>query len=332
VFADHPPFQPKKLINLPHLQTIGAFLWRGRLPAYKAVKRIVHLTDGDRLVVHDDRPENWITGDRIVILLHGFCGCHQSPYVSRLGEKLARRGFRIIRVDFRGFGDSGLVSRSHLYGGCSHDVDDVIRFVHHLSPLSKISLVGFSLGGNVILKLAGEWGCRPPQYVDSIVAVSPPVDLVYAAWNIRRRGNQVYEAYFMRQVRSQLTMRRRRVKDLVDNGLNPLPNRLVHFDDQFTAPIWGFQGAREYYEKCSSGPLLKDVQVPTVILSSNDDPVVPFDSYKRFRFSNSINLVAPRHGGHLGFISRGLRDPDHYWMDWRICEWIASRDDWPTRI
>ncbi len=327
MLADHPPFRPHKLIHLPHFQTVGAFLFPGPRPKYNAVKRIVDMYDGDRLVIHDDQPASWITGDRIAILLHGFCGYHNSPYVHRLADKLQRRGIRTIRVDFRGFGDSALVSKSHLYGGCSHDVEAVVEFMHQLSPVSKISIVGFSVGGNVLMKLAGEWGAEYPRHVDSAVAVSPPVDLVYAAWNIRSRGNRLYEAYFIRRLRAHLTMRRRLVKGLIDNGLSPLPNRLAHWDDQFTAPIWGFSGARDYYEKCSAGPLLKHVQVPTILLSAHDDPVVPFDSYAPFTLSNAIELIDTKQGGHLGFLGRSPRDPDRYWMDWRICNWISSLDE-----
>ena len=322
MITDHPPFRPFRVLGLPHYQTIGAYLFRGPKTPYTAVKHTVELRDGDRLVIHDDQPAEWITGDRIAILLHGFCGHHGSPYIARLSEKLRRNGIRTIRVDFRGFGDSAFISRSHLYGGCSHDVEDVVDYVHRISPLSKISIVGFSLGGNVLMKLAGEWGEFYPPHVDSAVAVSPPVDLIYAAWNIRRRGNQIYEAYFMKKLIEQLTIRRRKVKGLIDNQLNPLPNRLVHFDDQFTAPIWGFRGARDYYQQCSSGPLLKQVAVPTIILTAKDDPVVPYDSYDRFEMSDSIHLVDTQRGGHLGFLGRHPRDPDRYWMDWRICQWI----------
>lgn len=324
MLANHPPFRPHKLIGLPHFQTVGAFLFKGKQPKYNAQKHIVTMYDGDRLVVHDDQPTGWVDGDRIAVLLHGFCGHHGSPYVSRLSDKLQKKGVRTVRLDFRGFGDSALVSKSHLYGGCSHDVEAVAAYFHNLAPQSKISIIGFSVGGNILMKLAGEWGEKYPRYVDSALAVSPPVDLVYAAWNIRSRGNRLYEAYFIRRLKIHLTMRRRLVKGLIDNGLSPLPNRLMHWDDQFIAPIWGFAGARDYYEKCSAGPLLKHVAVPTVILSAHDDPIVPFDSYSPFTMSGAIQLIDTKRGGHLGFLGKNPLDPDAYWMDWRICNWIEA--------
>lgn len=309
-----------------HVQTLGAFLMPGRQSDYQAVKHIVPLHDGDRLVIHDDIPANWITGDRIVILIHGLCGQHLSPYVVRASDKLRLRGVRTIRVDLRGFGDSTLISKSHLHGGCYQDANSVVEFVHRLSPISKIGLVGFSIGGNIVLKTLGVWGDEFPHYVDSAVAVSPPVDLIHCSWNLRRGSNRLYESYFVKQMKSQLTLRRRLVENLVDNQVSPLPSRLIHWDDQFTAPCWGYRGAREYYEDCSSGPMLDRVKIPTIILAAHDDPVVPFEMFGDFSMSNSIELVSSRHGGHLGFIGQGNHDPDRFWMDWRICEWATAFD------
>lgn len=327
LIADHPPFRPLSTLRSAHLQTLGAYFFQGRQPEYKAVKHTVPLFDGDRLVLHDDQPESWITGDRAVILFHGLCGCHRSPYVARTAYKLNRRGIRTFRVDMRGFGDSTLISRSHLHGGCYQDAESVIKFVNRLTPLSKISLVGFSIGGNVILKTLGLWGEATPDHVDSAIAVAPPIDLMHASWNLRQGGNRIYESYFMKRLKSQLTMRRKRVKNLNDNQINPLPSRLVHWDDQFTAPCWGYSGAREYYEDASSCGQLDRVSVPTIILTAQDDPVVPFSMYNDFPMAAEIELVSTRYGGHLGFIGANSKDLDRYWMDWRVCHWVMSMED-----
>ena len=325
--TEFPPFRPESWLSNCHVQTILPLLKTGKIAPYAATKHVVQLRDGDRLVVHDDKPKGWITGDRIAILLHGLVGCHGSPYMVRCAEKLQRHGIRTIRVDMRGFGDSTFISRSHLHGGCSPDLDDVIDCVTRHSPLSKISVVGFSIGGNVVLKSAGEWRDNPPPQVDSVFAVSPPVDLGRTSWNLRQFGNRVYEFYFMRRLRSHLAIRRRKVAGLKDNGLNPLPNRLLEFDDQFVAPVLGYSGAREYYSVCSSGPLLKNVTVPTTILTSEDDPIVPFEIYSDFELSSCVELVSTKRGGHLGFLGKSSRDQDMHWMDWRVVNSIAKLDD-----
>ena len=327
LIADYPPFRPNFWLPTGHLQTIAPLFLGGKCTREKADRHIVRLFDGDRLVIHDDKPDNWISGDRIVIVLHGLVGCHGSPSVVRLATKLQRHGIRTVRVDMRGFGDSTYISRSHLNGGCSPDLESVIEFMHQISPLSAISVIGFSIGGNIVLKTAGEWGDVPPRHVDSVVAVSPPVDLSRTMWNLTRFGNRMYERYFMRRLSEQLSLRRRKVRGLIDNGLNPLPDKMVHFDDEFTAPIWGYSGAREYYEQCSSIRVVKDITVPTIVLTSRDDPVIPIDMLRECERSPQVEVVETRTGGHLGFISRGRRDPDRYWMDWRISQWIASIDE-----
>lgn len=306
---------------------MAAYFSQGGLPNYRAIPQVVKLPDGDRLVVHDDEPSKWIEGDRIAILFHGLCGSYRSPYMCRTASKLRRNGIRVMRVDSRGFGASTLISRSHVHAGCSQDVKSIVEFAHRESSLSQISLVGFSLGGNMVLKALGEWGLDFPRYVDSAIAISPPVNLAMVCANLLRGGNRIYDQYFMRQLRSCLTFRRSRVANLVDNGLCPIPNKLVHFDDQFTAPVWGFSGAREYYEKSSSGPLLENVQVPTILVATKDDPLVPIHMYDQFPMSAYIERVTTQHGGHLGYVGHHPGDPDRFWLDWRICRWISSLEE-----
>ena len=207
-----PKFYPKRGMAGRHAQTLGAFLLRGKRVDYSATSSIVDLFDGDRLVIHDDQPESWITGDRIVILLHGLCGCHGSPYVVRTTSKLNREGIRTIRVDMRGFGDSTFISKNHLHGGCSQDLLSVIRFVRRMSPLSSISLVGFSIGGNIVLRTLGKWASEVESIVDSAVAICPPIDLIESSRNLRNQGNRLYERYFIRRMSEQLQTRSRQVK------------------------------------------------------------------------------------------------------------------------
>jgi predicted alpha/beta-fold hydrolase len=320
-----PEFRPKLLIRSGHAQTLAAFVLRGRQRDHSANAQTVDLFDGDRLVVHDDEPDNWITGDRIVIIMHGLCGCHGSPYMVRTADKLNRMGYRTIRVDMRGFGDSTFISKSHLHGGCSQDLLSVIGYAQKASPLSPISLVGFSIGGNIVLRTLGKWKDKIESIVDSAIAVCPPVDLVTCSGNLRNRGNRFYEKYFVHRMSAQLALRRRQVKGMIDTSATAVPRRLIHFDDQVTAPCWGYKGAVDYYQDASSGPWLASINVPTVILTAKDDPVVPFSMFSQFPLSSDIELVATSHGGHIGFLAGETKDPDRHWMDWRICQAITNR-------
>ena len=324
--SEFPPFRPHLLLKSAHLQTVLGATLRGNDRADNASRRIVDLHDGDRLIVHDDQPVAWALGDRIAILFHGLCGSHRSPSVARVAAKLNQQGTRTIRVDMRGSGASSGVSRSHLHGGNYWDANAIIDAVHQLSPNSKMGLVGFSLGGNIVLKTIGTWGGKPHTKVDAAFVVSPPVDLVHCSWHLRQHGNRLYESYFVKQLQSQLRHRRKRVANLVESNMVRFPTRLVHWDDQFTAPCWGYRSALDYYRDASSAANLRDVHIPTLLVTAMDDPVVPFAMYADHQLSNAIQIAATEHGGHLGFFGRRGEDPDGHWLDWRICQWSQSLD------
>ena len=325
--AEYPLLRPSWWGLNGHVQTLASLFVSGPESGKRPDSYVVPLSDGDRLVIHDDAASSWITGDRIAILIHGLCGSHDSPYMRRIAMRLRRHGIRTIRVDMRGFGASELISRGHLHAGCSSDVLDVIAYVHRLSPLSRISLVGFSLGANIVLKTLCDWADRHPIHVDSAIAVSPPTDLQFCSVNLREFGNRFYEYYFVSRLRQTLARRRQMVLNLKDNGLNPLPDRLVHFDDQFTAPVNGFRGARDYYAKCSTIDRLKQIYISTIIVACEDDPVVPREIFDPGTFSTEIEFVCLKHGGHLGFLGHHHRDPDWHWLDWRICKWLTKLDE-----
>ena len=233
--ADYPILRPNLLTQNPHIQTVAAHFMRDPVSSKVPQQHVVPLADGDRLIIHDDEAKSWITGDRISILVPGLCGSHNSSYVRRIAIRLRQHGIRTVRVDLRGFGASEFISRGHMHAGCSNDVRDIVDFLHQRHPLSKISLVGFSLGANIVLKTAADWGERHPEHVDSAIAVSPPLDLARCSSHLRSFGNRLYEYYFMSRLIRSIARRRKNVLGLIDNGLNPLPDRMVHFDDQFTA-------------------------------------------------------------------------------------------------
>lgn len=322
----YPPFRPFPYLSNGHVQTLLPFLHKTERARTPTQRYVVRLDDGDVLTIHDNIPQKWITGDRIVVLVHGMCGSHRSNYMRRTGEKLRRHGFRTIRVDLRGQGDSQLLSRGHSHAGATGDVECVIRAVLSLSPLSYITVIGYSLGGNMVLKMCGQWSGEPHPQVDSIIAIAPPIDLVHCSANLRQWGNRLYDLYFCRQIARNILFRRRHLPGLVDNGLLKMPNRLVHLDDQFIAPTSGFDGARDYYFQSSSAPVLRNISVSTLIVAAQDDPIVPFDMYRHWVMSPDIELLSFQYGGHLGFFGSSPGDPDRHWLEWRLVAWLDDFD------
>jgi len=317
-----PPFRPHPLLRGPHRQTIAATYMPVRLHPMGTKTHEVLLNDGDRIVVHDDCPVTWNAGDRAALLMHGLGGCHASPYMLRIAAKLKSRGVRAFRMDLRGCGAGFDKARGHYHAGKTEDLLALLQYLQDLCPATPLSLLGFSMSGNIVLKLLGEMEDGVPEQIDSAVAVAPPIDLLECAYHLRKGPNRFIDQTFMRRLHMALQKRRRAVADLHDRRLRPLPARLFQFDDQYTAPLIGYSGAKEYYTRCSSAPLLTRVQVPTLLLTSADDPVIPVQMFERYRLSPAIRLHITSHGGHVGFISAGGQDPDRRWLDWRIIDWI----------
>src|SRR5262249_51864446 len=156
------------------------------------------LDDGDELVVHDSTPESWRPGNPIVVLVHGLGGCHDSGHLRRFAHLLAPRGVRSVRVDLRGTGEGLPLARKTYHAGCSSDLRAVMQTVHCWSPTSPVGFVGVSLGGNVVVKLAGEAGADPVPGLTRVVAMGPPVDMVRCSELMSRPRNRFYNRYFAR--------------------------------------------------------------------------------------------------------------------------------------
>jgi predicted alpha/beta-fold hydrolase len=320
---DLPPFRPHPLLRSGHAQTLaGAYLPDGRRP-YQASLCTVHLDDGDRLLLHDDCPADWQTGGRVALLLHGLGGSHESGYMVRIADKLNDCGVRTFRKDLRGFGAGYNMARHHCHAGRTDDAAACLDFVANLCPDSPVTVIGFSMSGNIVLKLLGDLGELAPPFLQGAVAVCPPIDLIHCASHLRIGMNRLYDWSFVRALHRLVHRRRRTVPDLVDRQLRPLPKRLREFDDQYTAPLTGFSGATEYYSLCSSGPHLSRIRVPTLIIAAADDPVIPVDMFERYAISSSVTLHITSHGGHLGFIGVSGVDADRRWLDWRVVDWIT---------
>lgn len=323
--VDFPPFRPHPLLRNRHAQTLAGVY----LPApceYRAVPRQVTLDDGDRILLHDDCPPDWKPGGRAALLIHGMCGSYKSGYMQRIAAKLNDRGVRTFRKDLRGFGAGVTIARNFCHAGRSEDVAQALQEVAELCPQSPVTLIGFSLGGNLSLKYMGEMEDLAPDYLDSAVVVAPPIDLIHCAHNLRQGFNRFYDWSFVKELHQLLHRRRREVPDLVDRRVHPLPRRLREFDDVYTAPLAGFKNAKDYYTHSSSAWHLSKVTVPTLIIAAADDPIVPPAMFERHMLSSAITLYMTTHGGHLGYIGVAGVDPDRRWLDWRVLDWITQID------
>jgi predicted alpha/beta-fold hydrolase len=283
-------------------------LWRERL----------ELPDGDFIDL------DWLeSGDGpIVIVLHGLEGSSDSPYARGIMKAVERRGWRGVVMHFRGCsGEPNRLARSY-HSGDTDDLAYLVDTLHRREPHASLATVGFSLGGNVLLKWLGKTGRVAP--VSAAVAVSVPFVLHNAADRLQRGFSRLYQWQLLRSLRHTVTEKRRRMElPLRIRNLRSLKS-FRDFDEHVTAPLHGFDGADHYYTVASSRQYLKDIAVPTLLLQARDDPfmtegVIP----RNDELSGTVTLELSARGGHVGFVAGTWPWRPRYWLEERIPEYLA---------
>lgn len=320
-----PEFVPAFGMTNCHVQTyVGSLRW-GRSAVSRTLRHQVCLDDGDQIVLHDNRPDDWQHGDHVVVMLHGLSGCHTSAYLMRLTEKLLAQNVRTFRMDHRGCGAGAGLATKPYHAGRIDDLHSALTFVEDMCPGSPVSVTGFSLSGNLLLKYLGAYTGRQPLSLFRAVAVCPPIDLQHCVERLQRtRMGQRYNWHFTRQLLDQVIDSPMWRDDLPLASVKRLPRDLYGFDDLFTAPASGFASAEQYYRAASSKHDLRKITTHTTILASQDDPLVCAQPLIESDVPHNVTLCITEHGGHMGFVGTHGVDPDRRWMDWRIVEWLLN--------
>ena len=323
------PFRPLPLLANAHLQTIVAA--RLYLPIEPpSVIRIIPLPDGDHIALEVATPAAWQPAQPTVVMVHGLCGCHRSPYMMRIAYKLWRRGLRAVRLNLRGCGSGAGLARLPYHSGRSADVWCVLQALHRDTPQSPTTVLGFSLGGNIVLKMAAELGAMATPYAEQVIAVCPPADLAACSRLLSQPANHLYEQRFMRQLRTAVHELQRHFPDLPQVTLPPQLS-LHEFDNIFTAPRCGFQDAADYYARCSAAPLAPRITLPCRILFANDDPFIDATAFATVDLPSNVQVMHTRHGGHLGFLGWPGSAGGYRWLDTTLLGWIAAIDRRPRQ-
>lgn len=305
------------------LQTLRNFLIRPDFSAAGARSERLEIAladgSGDSLLGLVDRPADRATRS-LVVLVHGLTGCSESSYMRATAASLLGAGHCVLRLNLRGAGGGRNLARGHYHAGCSQDLAAVLGALPASLTAHGVTAVGFSLGGNVLLKHLGEAGHA--TRLQAAASVSAPIDLAACSARLRAPRNTIYQRYLLARMKrdaagiaASLTPAQRRAVDEVRD--------VYGYDDRVVAPSHGFSGAPDYYARCSAASFLTRIRIPTLLIHALDDPWIPGDLYRRVDWPHLPQLqpLLPVGGGHLGFHAAGSRVA---WHDQAIARFLAQ--------
>jgi predicted alpha/beta-fold hydrolase len=328
------PFVPHALFRGGHAQTLAASmrvarreLIREERGAYES--RLVEVETGVRVMLKC-RWQRDRRSSPTLLLLHGLEGSSESLYVLGASSKAYLAGFNVARMNMRNCGGTEHLTHTLYNSGMTADIHAVLaEELAGRERLPRVYVAGFSMSGNMVLKLAGDYGADYPAALAGVASVSPSIDLNSCADAIERRSNALYRMSFMRSLRRRVRTKSRQHPELYDTrGLRRV-RTIRQFDERYTAPHGGYAGASDYYERASSLPVIARVKVPTLIIHSADDPIIPADPFQdpSIAANPDVLLVFTPHGGHVGFIADSPTGEDRRWAENRVVEFCRMLED-----
>jgi len=321
------PFVPHPLFKQADAQTIGAYLWPRRFGTADRTgdeERLFEVEAGSQVLARCRWQPNRAEQPTMV-MWHGMEGSTSSAYMLTTAAKMFRSGFNVVRVNFRNCGGTEHLSPTLYHGGLSSDLRAVINELITRDGLSRLFAAGFSLGGNMILKLAGEYGDNPPTELRAICAVSPSIDLRASTSLIARPRNWIYQRDFLRRLKNRIKVKEKLFPGRYDSSLLSEVSSVEQFDNSYVAPHFGFADANDYYAKASSRPIIGRIRVPTLILHAVDDPFIPFEPLRdpAIAANPCVLLIATERGGHVAFVSTTPGE-NRFWAESRLVEFFKT--------
>ena len=320
------PFEPHPLLRGPHAQTVASTYWLrrfARLPA--SASREFETEPGTKILGEC----HWQAAPRecpTLVLVHGLEGSSQSGYMQGLAERAFAAGWNAMRLNQRNCGGTERLTPTLYHSGLSVDYRAVLGELIDRDSLPAIFFAGYSMGGNLVMKMGGDLAGSAPRQLLGIAVVSPSMDLAACADALALPGNFLYQWHFVRGLKARM----RRKAELFPGKFNLEPMDRVRtvrdFDEIITATYCGFRGASDYYERSSALRVAGDIRVPTLILTAQGDPFIPFASFSDpgVRSNKNIELIAPEHGGHCAFISRQNGNA-RFWAEASVMEFLVEQ-------
>jgi hypothetical protein len=314
-----PRFQP--LVRNPHALTILGNYWPREIDIARfPPSRVEYCIDAStRILVSQHAPQGPSRAD--ILFVHGLEGSADAGYIQSFAQAALESGFSVHRMNLRTCGGTEELCETMYHSGLTSDTLEISKRIR-LRTGKPLFLVGFSLGGNVVLKLAGELGHS--DLLSGICAISTPLDLAACVRTLDRPANLLYARRFLERLRARVRRKSKLAPDLYTEAGLANVKTIWEFDDRFTAPLFGFGTAANYYATQSAAKYLDAICIPTLVIAAKDDPLVPFQVYnhRAFRTNPALELIATESGGHLGFLSR---TKPRFWVDGFAIQWIEDR-------
>jgi len=261
-----------------------------------------------------------------LVALHGLNGSSDAHYMRGLAAKAVERGMNVVRLNQRNCGNTEHLSEGLFHSGLTADAAHVIHELTHVDGLTALAVAGYSLGGNLALKLAGEYGPHVPAALVAVAAVSPIIEIGECTRALERPENRVYQWNFVRDLKRRMRRKQRFHPGVFDLATLDAIRTVREFDEGYTAPYFGFRNAEDYYRRASAMRVVDRIRVPALIVTAEDDPFVPPQPFHDSRVTDNphIELRISAHGGHCGFVGPRSGEDDGYWAETQILNFVEA--------
>lgn len=317
-------FVPRPSLASGHTMTLYGWGNPRYFPRLPPPTRRYFDVDADSRVVADchwqERPWEHPT----LIALHGLNGSSDVHYMRGLASKAFARGLNVVRLNQRNCGNTEHLSAGLFHSGLTADAAHVIHELTTIDRLPSLGVAGYSLGGNLALKLAAEYGDHAPPTLSAVAAVSPIIEVAACVGALERRANVFYQWNFVRELKRRLRRKGRHYPGRYDLTRLRELRTVRDFDEAYTAPHFGFRSAADYYHRVSALRIIHRVRVPALIVTAADDPFVPVELFHSPAIASnpSVQLRICRHGGHCGFVGPSSAEDDGYWAENQIVNFV----------
>src|SRR5580692_286846 len=318
-------FEPHRLLKNGHAMTIAAAFVRRRFDLPAAEDRLFQVDAESRILARC----HWQPGKRcdvpVIAILHGLEGSSESNYARGIAEKAFRLGYHAVRLNQRNCGGTESLTPTLYNSGMSSDYKAVVEELAKKDGFEQIFVTGYSMGGNLVTKMAGEYGDAAPKALRGVAVVCPAMDLGACADALELRENFFYQRHFVKGLMARYARKAELFpKRYPKNGFGPVRS-VREFDDKITAPQFGYRDAQDYYDAVGAKKVVAQVCVSMLMITAQDDPFVPYGMFLEANPARNpaIKFVTPEHGGHCGFISK-RSGAERFWAEQRIVEFCDA--------